>query len=205
VAEEENDGLPYSRAAANNREPILRELRVMLADARSVLEVGAGTGQHALYFAERLPHLRWQGSEHPVAINRLRPRYAAATLSNLDPPLALDIRERPWPVRWPDAVYSANTLHIVALPVVEDFFAACGEQATAGSQVIVYGPFNYGGQYSSPSNAEFDQWLKDRDPRSGIRDQEWVDGLAQAAGFTLQQDIAMPANNRLLCWVRTDA
>ncbi len=204
-APNETDGLPFSRAAANNQEPIFRELKSLLTGARSVLEIGSGTGQHALYFARQLPHLRWQGSEHPRALDMLRPRYEAADLDNLDPPLALDIAARPWPITWPDALYTANTLHIVSKELVEDFFHACAEQAPVGSQLIVYGPFNYDGQYTAASNADFDQWLKDRDPHSGIRDQEWVDGLAQAAGFTLQQDIAMPANNRLLCWVRTDA
>lgn len=200
---EESDGLPFSRAAANNREPILEQLREMLVDARSVLEIGAGTAQHAVFFAAQLPHLRWRGSEHPAAMPMLLPRYEASGLPNLDPPLALDICERPWPINWPDAVYTANTLHIVAPAVVEKFFAACAEQAAAGSQLIVYGPFNYAGRYTSASNAEFDQWLKARDPRSGIRDQEWVDGLAQAAGFSLQADLPMPANNRLLQWKKS--
>jgi hypothetical protein len=200
---EESDGLPFSRAAANNREPILEQLRAMLAHTQSVLEIGAGTGQHALFFAAQLPHLRWRGSEHPAAMPMLLPRYEASRLPNLDPPLALDICARPWPIDWPDAVYTANTLHIVAPTVVEEFFAACAGQAPPDSQLIIYGPFNYGGQYTSPSNADFDRWLKARDPESGIRDQEWVDALAKAAGFILQQDLAMPANNRLLQWKKT--
>lgn len=192
--------LPFSQAAQNNQAPILEELRRWLGDARRVLEIGAGTGQHATAFAKALPHLRWQPSDHPDALAMLAPRCAAAGLENLEAPIALDISLRPWDLSWPDALYTANTLHIVAEPLVEMLFSACAEQATAGSLLIVYGPFNYQGQFTSDSNASFELWLKERDPRSGIRDFEWVDGLACKAGFSLLEDVPMPANNRLLCW-----
>jgi hypothetical protein len=194
------DGLPYSQAAENNREPILAQLQRLLEPAASALEIGAGTGQHAVAFAAALPQLRWQPTETPVALATLRLRCAAADLPNLAAPLALDIAERPWHIDWPDAVYTANTLHIVSREIVEALFAACGEQATQGSHLLVYGPFNYGGKYTAKSNARFDDWLHARDSASGIRDFEWVDGLAQRAGYALVEDIAMPANNRLLCW-----
>jgi cyclopropane fatty-acyl-phospholipid synthase-like methyltransferase len=196
------DGLPFSQAAENNRDAILEQLRGLLESSRSVLEVGAGTGQHAVHFAAALPQLHWQPSEHPSALATLRLRCEAAAIDNLEQPVALDICEGPWPRPWPDALYTANTLHIVARDQVEALFAACAGGATSGSRLIVYGPFNYAGRYTSESNANFDQWLKDRDPQSAIRDFEWVDELAQAAGYTLVVDIAMPANNRLLCWQR---
>jgi cyclopropane fatty-acyl-phospholipid synthase-like methyltransferase len=196
------DGLPFSQAAENNREAILEQLRGLLEDSRSVLEVGAGTGQHAVHFAAALPQLRWQPSEQPSALATLRLRCEAAAIDNLEQPVALDICEGPWPRPWPDALYTANTLHIVARDQVKALFAACADRAMSGSRLIVYGPFNYAGRYTSESNANFDQWLKDRDPQSAIRDFEWVDELAQAAGYTLYDDIAMPANNRLLCWQR---
>ncbi len=192
------DGLPFSQAAENNRAPILQQLRTLLVEARSVLEIGAGTGQHAVCFAAEFPHLRWQPTEHPDQLGTLLPRCAAAALGNLASPTSLDITAGPWPSPWPDAVYTANTLHIVAKSLVEDLFSACALRATEGSRLLIYGPFNYGGQYTSESNARFDEWLKERDGRSGIRDFEWVRELAEGAGYGLEADIAMPANNRLL-------
>ena len=194
--------LPFSQAAENNRGPILDQLRLILKDARTVLEIGAGTGQHASFFAAHMPWLSWQPSEYPAAVELLLPRCRQADLGNLAKPLALDICTGPWPEDWPDALYTANTLHIVATDAVESLFDTCAERAAANSQLLVYGPFNYADRYTSESNARFDEWLKARDARSGIRDIEWVDGLASAAGYTLEQDIAMPANNRLLQWRR---
>jgi len=194
------DSLPFSQAAENNRGPILAELRRLLADARSVLEIGAGTGQHAVAFSAALPWLHWQPSEHPAALHMLRPRCEAARQDNLGAPVTLDLLAWPVDQPWPDALYTANTLHIVAASTVETLLRTCGERGHLGSRLIVYGPFNYDGDYTSDSNAEFDAFLRRRDPASGIRDFEWVDGLADAAGYALVEDIAMPANNRLLCW-----
>ncbi|MDP5052580.1 MAG: class I SAM-dependent methyltransferase [Congregibacter sp.] len=193
--------LPFSQAAENNCGPIVAELQRLLVDARTVLEIGSGTGQHAVAFAAAMPALRWQPSEHPDSLGYLQPRCAQSRLKNLAAPIPLDICQSVWPP-WPDAVYTANTLHIVAKEVVQALFSVCGSQGTTGSQLIVYGPFNYGGQYTSESNANFDLWLKDRNPQSAIRDFEWVDSLAAAAGYVLSEDIAMPANNRLLVWRR---
>lgn len=194
------DGLPFSQPAENNSGPILGQLQRLLEQARSVVELGAGTGQHAVAFARALPHLHWQPTEHPRSMATLLPRCEAAALANLAPPVALDITARPWSCEWPDALYTANTLHIVAEGVVEALFAECAVAAIGASRLIVYGPFNYGGNYTSESNAQFDDWLHARDPQSGIRDFEWVNELAEAAGYSLLEDIAMPANNRLLCW-----
>ena len=194
--------LPYSQAAENNRAPLLAELPRLLPAAGSVIEIGAGTGQHAVAFAGALPALRWLPTEHPDALPLLQPRCAAAGLPNLAAPRALDITVRPWPVPWPDALYTANTLHIVAEPVIEALFAECAERAVPGSRLLVYGPFNYGGRFTSESNARFDAWLRERDAASGIRAFEWVDAQAAAAGYRLLEDVPMPANNRLLCWSR---
>lgn len=198
------DSLPFSPAADNNRGPILTELRRLLADSASVVEVGAGTGQHAQYFAHHLPHLTWQPTEHPGALATLMPRCAAAGLANLAPPRPLDIAARPWltPDWWPDAIYTANTLHIVSEALVRRFFETCAERGRDGSRIIVYGPFNYDGRFTSESNERFDAWLKARDPDSGIRDFEWVTELAAQGSYRLEADRAMPANNRLLCWRR---
>jgi len=194
------DGLPFSQPAENNSGPILGHLQRLLEQAKTVVELGAGTGQHAVAFARALPHIHWQPTEHPPSMATLRPRCEAAALANLAPPAALDITARPWSCAWPDALYTANTLHIVAEGVVEALFAECGVRARRASRLIVYGPFNYGGRYTCESNAQFDDWLHARDPQSGIRDFEWVDELAGAAGYRLLEDTAMPANNRLLCW-----
>ena len=194
------DTLPFSQAAKNNTAPILAQLRRLLADIESVLEIGAGTGQHAVAFSAALPHVFWQPTEHPAALPMLRPRCAAAAQDNLGAPLALDILDWPLDADWPQALYTANTLHIVGTDTVRALFDACAARLAGGHRLLVYGPFNYGGCYTSASNERFDIWLKQRDPASGIRDFEWVDGLARRAGYALREDIAMPANNRLLCW-----
>jgi hypothetical protein len=194
------DGLPFSQAAANNRGPILEQLRRLLAEQRQVVEVGAGTGQHALFFAAGLPAVHWQATEHPAALATLRLRCRAGLLANLAEPVALDIDGDAWPVPEDAAVYTANTLHIVSEDSVRAFFRGCA--ASPARQLIVYGPFNYGGSFTSESNARFDAWLRERDRASGLRDFEGVDDLARAGGFTLREDVAMPANNRLLCWER---
>ena len=195
--------LPFSQACENNKPYILEVLREVFADRHRVLEIGSGTGQHACHFAEHLPWLQWQPSDLPEYLPTLRPRCALYAGDNLLPELALDVRERPWPVAIPDAMFSANSLHIMAFTAVQDFFAALAEGAPRDMVLAIYGPFNYRGEYTSASNAQFDQWLSQRDPASGIRDFEAVNALAGAARFVLQRDCAMPANNRLLVWRRT--
>lgn len=194
------DSLPYSQAAENNREPILAVLRRLLADVESVLEIGSGTGQHAVAFSAALPHLFWQPTEHPAALPMLKPRCEASSHDNLGAPLPLDILDWPETFAWPQALYTANTLHIVGTDTVRALFDTCAVRGQPGTRLLVYGPFNYQGRYTSESNAQFDVWLKQRDPASGIRDFEWVDTLAEQAGYALLDDVAMPANNRLLCW-----
>ena len=195
-----HSGLPFAQSAENNREAILAQLPRLLGERRSVLEIGAGTGQHAVAFASALDQVHWQPTEHPDTLATLRPRCEAAALANLAAPVALDIAAGPWPSVWPDAVYTANTLHIVSRELVKQLFRSLGEHATPGTRLLVYGPFNYGGAFTTPSNERFDAWLRERNPVSGLRDFEWVDGLAQAAGYELVDDVTMPANNRFLCW-----
>jgi len=197
------DALPFSQAAQNNRAPILERLRAFLDGCASVLEVGAGTGQHAVHFAEALPDLTWQATEHPQALATLRPRVEAAALPNLPSPQALDIDERPWDVAPAGAIYTANTLHIVGEDLAEAFFAGAATAVAPDGLLIVYGPFNYNGAFTSDSNARFDAWLRERDGRSGILDFEAVNAWAEAGGFRLREDCTMPANNRLLCWERS--
>lgn len=192
--------LPFSQACENNKGFILEVLLEAFADRREVLEIASGTGQHACHFAANMPWLRWQPTELPENLPLLAPRCRAYPGTNLLPPLALDVRESIWPSLIPDALFSANSLHIMAFSAVERFFAALENQAGSDVVLAIYGPFNYGGTYTSASNARFDQWLAQQHPASAIRDFEAVDRLAAGAGFTLQQDHAMPANNRLLVW-----
>ena len=193
---------PYSEACVRNSEPILAVLREAFAGARDVLEIGSGTGQHAVYFAPHLPYLTWQTSvvaEHHAGIQAWIDD-AAPTLTNVQRPLALDVRDAVWPVREIDAVYTANTLHIMDWPSVEAAFRGMARMLRAGGVVVAYGPFNYHGAFTSESNARFDASLRARGVGSALRDFEAVDALARECGLTLVLDAPMPANNRTLVW-----
>ena len=195
------DGLPFSQACENNKAPILDGLTRVFAGSTEVLEIASGTGQHATWFAQHLPHLQWQPTDMPDQIATLEPRCSVYRGANLASPLCLDVSARPWPVATiPQALFTANSLHIMPWESVCELFAELGERASADTLLAVYGPFNYGGEYSSASNARFDEWLANQASYSAIRDFERVNELAEAAGFSLQEDNAMPANNRLLVW-----
>ncbi|KUM51616.1 DUF938 domain-containing protein [Rheinheimera sp. EpRS3] len=195
--------LPFSQACENNKAPILVVLQQAFANCSKVLEVGSGTGQHAVHFAAALPHLRWQASDQAMYLPDLTERLRRATLPNLPLPLQLDISADALPEQQFDAVFSANTLHIMPWPVVEQFFSRLTGLTTQQATLCIYGPFNYNGRFTSDSNRAFDLSLKSRDPAMGIRDIAAVTALAGAAGFTLQHDHSMPANNRLLQFLRT--
>ena len=192
--------LPFSEACERNKEPILDKLRVHFAAATRVLEIGSGTGQHALHFAAALPQLLWQTSEMPGQCDAVRAWLAARPLPNVLAPIALDVCGA-WPAGPFDAIFSANTLHIMGWDGVCALFRGVAGCLAPNGVLAIYGPFNYGGRYTSDSNAAFDEWLRRRDPASGIRDHEAVDALARAAGLQPLADHAMPANNRLLVWV----
>jgi SAM-dependent methyltransferase len=195
--------LPHSPAAERNREPILAVLREHFAHARQMLEVGSGTGQHAVHFAAAMPHLRWQTSDLPENHAGIRAWIDASRLTNVLPPLAFDAAD---PAHWPDlrfdAAFSANTLHIMGWPEVESLFAHLPRLLAGDATLVVYGPFNIGGQFTSPSNAAFDAQLRAADPKRGLRDLEAVLALAAKAGLDFVADIAMPANNRCVVWKR---
>lgn len=196
--------LPFSQACENNKGPILDVLRGAFADVDYVLEIGSGTGQHAVHFAEQLPHLCWQCSDQAEYLPGVRSWLQWAQLANTPEPLTLDVMQ-PWPVSRTPAIFSANTLHIMSWEAVQAFFSGMGAVLTESATVCIYGPFNYDGRYTSDSNANFDQWLKQRDPASGIRDFAAVNQLAAAIGLQLLEDVAMPANNRCLVWRRQGA
>lgn len=190
---------PFSESCERNKEPILAVLRECFDQPGSVLEIGSGTGQHAVHFAAALSHLKWQTSDLPANHSGILAWLEYARLPNLLPPLDLDV-SGDWPKEPFDYVFSANTLHIMEWREVIQFFVGLGKALRLGGRMAVYGPFNYGGHYTSESNARFDEWLKGRDSRSGIRQFEEVDALAQGAGLRLLMDYAMPANNRTLVW-----
>ena len=192
---------PYAPACDRNRDPILKVLRTHFADRRAVLEVGSGTGQHAVHFAAAMPWLAWHCSDVADNLPGIRAWLDEAGLANTPAPIALDVCG-PWPARTFDAAFSANSLHIMGWPEVEACFAGLGTVLAADATVAVYGPFNDAGAYTSDSNRDFDAWLKARDPRSGIRDAEAVDALARGLGLRQVADVAMPANNRCLVWHR---
>ncbi|MFK8047300.1 MAG: DUF938 domain-containing protein [Halioglobus sp.] len=192
--------LPYSQSCENNKRVILERLQEIFADRKQVLEIASGTGQHATWFAEHMPWLRWQPTDIPNNIAVLKPRCEAYAGQNLGAVTALDVTDEPWMVEVPHALFTANSLHIMPFTAVEALFKALGDRAKSDTCLVVYGPFNYGGEYTSDSNARFDQWLSQQHPLSAIRDFEKVDALADSAGFTLEQDNEMPANNRLLVW-----
>jgi hypothetical protein len=193
--------LPHAPATERNREPILAVLRRHFGDRRRVLEIGSGTGQHAVHFAAGLPQLTWQCSDVDENLPGIRARLAAAAVPNAPAPLELDVRGA-WPAGGYDAAFSANTLHIMSWPEVERMFAGLDGVLGADTVLVVYGPFNYGGRFTSESNAAFDASLRVAAPWRGIRDFEAVDALARGIGLTLEEDVAMPANNRSLVWRR---
>lgn len=198
--------LPFSQAAENNKQPILEVLLPLLAGpgspVRHVLEIGSGTGQHAVHFARHLPQLTWQPSERAENLAALGRRLAAEAPVNVAPALKLDIADDPWPLATTDAVYAANVVHIVSWPLVETLFARLDAVLAPAGRLILYGAYKYGGRFTTPSNERFDGWLKERDPLSGVRDFEAVDALARAIGLALLADHAMPANNQCLVWQR---
>ncbi len=156
--------------------------------------------QHAVYFAEQFSHLNWIASDQAEYHAGIQMWLDDAALDNIDGPLLLDVNQPSWPVDEVDAVFSANTVHIMAWPSVENMFAGIGKVLQSGGVFCLYGPFNYNGKFTSESNARFDQWLKERDPVSGVRDFEALQVLAGEAGMQLVDDIEMPANNRVLTW-----
>ena len=196
---------PFSEACEQNKRPILTVLQQYFTGVSNVLEIGSGTGQHAVFFAAELPHLHWLTSEVAEHHPGISAWLEEAGLKNLAGPLELDVNRPDWPVNKVDAVFSANTVHIMDWPSVENMFAGIGRILQSGGVFCLYGPFNYRGGYTSESNARFDQWLKQRDPVSGIRDFEALNILAQQHGMTLLADHVMPANNRILVWQKLPA
>jgi cyclopropane fatty-acyl-phospholipid synthase-like methyltransferase len=198
------DTKPFSQACEENRAPIEQVLAGYLASLEgTLLEIGSGTGQHAVAFSRRFPRLTWQTSDLASNLPGIRLWVAEAHRANLPPPIELDVTAV-WPNRRFDAVFSANTAHIMSDAQVAAMFRGLAASIVEGGVFLFYGPFNYAGRYTSESNERFDAWLKQRDPRSGIKDFAVLDALARAASMRLVGDHPMPANNRTLVWRRLD-
>jgi cyclopropane fatty-acyl-phospholipid synthase-like methyltransferase len=194
--------LPFSAACERNKDPILEVLRVRFADRTQVLEIGSGTGQHAVYFSRALVHLTWHPTEQLIYLPDLAERVRLEGPANLRTPTVLDVRQALWPVRNVDALFSANTLHIMSWSEVTAFYRGVGSVLSPRGVLCVYGPFRYDGRYTSDSNQEFDRMLQERDPSSGLRDIREVTTLALQYGLRLDEDHDLPANNRLLVFVK---
>lgn len=193
---------PRSEACERNQAPILEVLREVLPASGYLLEIGSGTGQHAVHFGAALPRWIWQTSDLPGNHAGIRVWIEECALPNVLPPTALDVSREPWPISHADAVFSANTAHIMSLAEVQAMFRGVGRLLPANGIFCLYGPFRFGGRHTSDSNARFDAALKREDPRMGVRDFEALETFAESSGFALAEDIAMPANNRLLVWRR---
>ena len=190
---------PYSEACEQNKFVILDVIRNYLKPDIEVLEIGSGTAQHAIFFAEQNPSIVWQTSDRSEYIDGIKNWLDFAGLSNLAQPLVLDVCEL-WPEQSYDLIFTANSLHIMGEAEAEQCIINSVRVLKHGGYLIVYGPFNYNGQFTSESNRNFEQWLKRQNPKSGIKDFEWVNEIATIAGLKLVDDVAMPANNRILIW-----
>lgn len=204
------DSKPFSQACENNKGPILAVLHQVLPEPShqnvQVLEIGSGTGQHAAYFAPRLPWLRWQPTDQTPYLPGCRlwiEEARAAGADNLQMPFALDVLQTEWPQFEIGAAFSANTAHIMHWHAVEAMFQRLGERLPTQGVFCLYGPFRYQGEHTSDSNARFDRHLRRQDPGMGIRDLDSLEPLANASSLELVADFAMPANNRTLVWQRT--
>lgn len=191
---------PFAESCVENRTPILAALQPRVASCQTLLEIGSGTGQHAVYFAPHLTHLTWQTSDRRDQHPGIRSWLDEAALENVLAPLALDVLLDPWPPGPFDAVFSANTAHIMSEAAVEAMFRGVGAVLIADGRFLLYGPFMYDGRQTAPSNADFDRWLRHRDGGMGVRDVSWLKEVAEASGLSLDEDLEMPVNNRILVW-----
>lgn len=194
-----------SPSCERNKEFILAALKDVLPDSGTVLEIGSGTGQHAAYFAGQLPWLVWQPTDLAENFPSIQAWAAEAGLPNLRAPLEIDLLADAarWPVTSAAAIVCINTVHIVAWKGVENLITGVGRVLSPGGILYVYGAYRYATRPLEPSNESFDQWLKARDPASGVRDFEAVNALALQHGLILAGDRAMPGNNRSICWVKS--
>ena len=196
---------PFAPACERNKAPILDVLRRVFGDAGDVIEIGSGTGQHAVWFAAGLPHLVWRTSDLPENHAGIDAWIDEAGLGNVERPLALDVARRPWPIESAGGAFSANTAHIMHWPEVEAMFGGLAEVLSPGARFALYGPFARDGRHVSASNAAFDRSLRAQDPGMGVRDVHDLERLAAGGAMALDDDVAMPANNHILIWRKAPA
>lgn len=199
--------LSFSDACERNKKPILEVLQQYFPKRGFVLEIGSGTGQHIVYFAENMPTLKWQPSDLAENIPALTARIEAEGGENIKPPITLDVSaggDAAWPERVLSAAFSANTAHIMSWQMVRDMFAGVGSRLKERGVFCLYGPFNLDGKYTADSNRAFDLQLKSQDPQMGLRDVRSVQTLAEKNNMRLVNRIGMPANNQILVFLRND-
>jgi len=189
---------PFAPSCERNREAILEVLKKTIGDDNKLLlEIGSGTGQHARYFAPEFPHLQWQTSDCESNHEGIK-EWIKDGSSNILSPVSYEVGKDNFPETEADLIFTANTFHIMSWKLVKTLIKQLGKSLKPGSKLIIYGPFNKVGKYTSESNEKFDQWLKDRDPKSGIRSLEDVSSHMLKNGFFLKEEIEMPANNKIL-------
>lgn len=197
---------PFSHACENNKQPILSVLQnylqqpLTLQKPLKIWEIGSGTGQHAVYFSQQLPHIQWQPTDLKPALAGINLWIDESQTDNLLRPLLLDVCSLQWPTNEMGAAFTANTIHIMSDTATRNMFLGVGSRLLPGGLFFTYGPFLYKGRYTSDSNQTFDQWLKERDPLSGIKEIEVLKTHAASVGLSLVKDHNMPANNQLLVW-----
>lgn len=192
-----DESLPFSEACERNKEPIFKALRRYMPDRGHLLEIGSGTGQHAVFIAPNFPRVSWQTTEQAEFIAGLNARISSEGAVNVLPPLVLDVKG-PWPDHRYDAVFSSNTAHIMGWEEVKRMFSGVGERLRPGGVFCLYGPFNVDGCFTSRSNEEFDRQLRDQNPAMGLRDVESLDSLGSSHHLVLEEQLSLPANNRIL-------
>lgn len=190
--------LPSSPACERNRKPIFRHLNQLLPGPARILEIGAGTGQHAAFFVRQRPDWVWQCSDTEIESSGLGRRIAGIDQPGLPPPCVLDVLDGQWPEGPYDAVYTANTLHIMPWPNTEVLLKQAASVLSPGGRLLIYGPFHDDGVHQSESNLDFDRMLRARDPAMGVRDAVQIRAQAERLGWTAEQERHLPANNRLL-------
>ncbi|MBT8468295.1 MAG: DUF938 domain-containing protein [Deltaproteobacteria bacterium] len=193
----------FAPAAERNRQPILDVLRRVLPGTGLVLEVASGTGQHAVFFSEHLSNLRWLPSDASMeALRSINAWVEESNRENLLPAIDLDVCSPPWPIANADAMLCINMIHISPWEATESLFRGAQALLAPGSPLVTYGPYRHHGKHSAPSNAAFDESLRSRNPRWGVRDIDELVELAGRTGLVLQERVSMPANNMTLVWAR---
>ena len=195
----------FSESTARNRGPILIVLERVLAKDAEVLEIASGAGEHAVSAARAMPCVVWQPSDpDPDSRASIAAWIAHEGLTNVLPPLAIDVRTDDWGVSKAfDALVAINMIHIAPWEATPGLFRGAGRLLRPGGVLFLYGPFKRDGVHTTPSNEAFDQWLKQRDPAFGVRDLDDVTRVGEKNGLTFRETVAMPANNLSVVFVKS--